>query len=73
MLTNGGHISFNHMGELLLLPMIIHINELSMANVISFAEVTNIVGVHIKMDTSKGKLINVHIIDGKTIHFKVCA
>ena len=37
-----------------------------MANILYFAEVTNIVGVHIKMDTSKGKLISAHIEDGKT-------
>ena len=32
-----------------------------MANIRYFAEVANIAGVHIKMDTSKGKVINVHI------------
>ena len=30
-------------------------------------------GVNIKMDTSKEKVINVHIEDGKTIHFKACS
>ena len=30
-------------------------------------------GVSIKMDTSKKKLINVHTEDGKTIDFKECA
>ena len=63
MLTNGGHLSFNQMGDLLQLPMKVHINESSMANILPFAEVANIAGVHIKMDMSKGKLINVHIED----------
>ena len=44
-----------------------------MVNILSFVEVANIVGVHIKIDTSKEKVINVHIEDGKIIHFKACA
>ena len=44
-----------------------------MANILSFVEVSNIAGVHINMDTYKEKLINVHIKDGKIIHFKACA
>ena len=32
-----------------------------MANILSFAEVDNISEVHIKTDTSKEKIINVHI------------
>ena len=73
MLKSGGHPSFNHMGGLLLLPMKVHINELFMANILSFAEVANITGVYIKMETSKGQTINVHIEYGKIIHFKACA
>ena len=53
MLTNGGHLSFNQMGELLFLPMTVHINESYMENILSFAEVANIAGFHIKMYTSK--------------------
>ena len=44
-----------------------------MANILSFAEVANITWVHIKMETSKKKAINVHIKDGKNIYFKACA
>ena len=44
------------MGDLLLFPMKFHINESFMANSLSFAEVANIAGVHINMDTSKKKL-----------------
>ena len=53
------------MEDLLLFPMKFHINESFMANSLSFAEVVNIVGVHINMDTSNEKLINVHIKHGK--------
>ena len=60
------------MGELLLLIMQVHINESSMANILHFAEVSNIEGVHINMNTSKEKVMNVHIKVRKIIHFKVC-
>ena len=44
-----------------------------MANILSFIEVTNITGVHIKMDIPKEKVINFHIQDGQNFHFKACA
>ena len=44
-----------------------------MVNILSFLVVANIAGVHIKMDTSKGKLTNVHIENRKIIHLKACA
>ena len=68
MLMNGGHLSFNNMGNIIILPMKVHINESPMANILYFAEVANIVGVHIRIDTSKEKIINVHIKDGNNIH-----
>ena len=61
------------MGELLLLLMAVHTNELYMANNLYFAKTANIEGVHIKIDTSKEKVINFHIKDGKIIHIKACA
>ena len=57
MLTNGGGLYFNQMGYLLIFSMKVHTNELFMENILSFAEVANIVGVHIKIDTSKEKVI----------------
>ena len=65
MLNKGGHLSLNQMRDLLLLLVKFHINESFMEKILSFAEVANIAGLHIKMDTSKGKLINVHIKDEK--------
>ena len=73
MLTNVGNLSFNQLGYLLICPKKVHINESSMENILSFAEVAYITEAHIKMDTYKGKVINVHIKDRKIIHFKVCA
>ena len=70
MMANVRNLSFNQMRDLLLLPMKVHINESSMANILSFADITNIAGVRTKMKTYKGKVINVHIEWVKTIHFK---
>ena len=44
-----------------------------MRNILSFEEVANITGVNINMDTSKEKVINVHIKDGTFIHLKAYA
>ena len=44
-----------------------------MENILSFAEVVNITGVHIKIDTSKEKVINVHMQDRSIFHFRACA
>ena len=52
-LTNGGHIFFDQMREILFFPVTVHINDSSMENILSFAEVANIAGFHIKMYTSK--------------------
>ena len=70
MLTNGGHISFNNMRHLILLPMKVHINESSMEKILYFSDVANIAGVHIKTNKSKGKVINVHIKDRKNHSFQ---
>ena len=61
------------MGDLLLFPMKFYINESSMPNILYFAEASKIAGVHINMETSREKVINVHIEDGKIIHFKACS
>ena len=72
MLKNSGHLSFNQMRYLLLFPMKSPINESSMENILYFSDIANIAGFNINMETSKEKLINVHIKDSKIIHFKVC-
>ena len=61
MLKNGGHPSFNHMGGVLFLSMIVHIKKSSMANILYFSEVASITGVHMKMYTLKENFVNVLI------------
>ena len=72
MLKNRGHLPYNYIGELLLLPTKFHKNESYMENTQYFSEASNIARVHINIDTSKEKVINVHIKDRKNIHFKAC-
>ena len=45
-------------------------NESSIVNILYFSEFVYIAGLHIKIDTSKEKVINIHIKDVKIIHFK---
>ena len=71
MLTNGSHLSFDKMGELLYLPMTVHTDESSMDKILSFADASKIVEVHINMDTSKEKFINIHMQDTHIIYFRV--
>ena len=48
-------------------------SESSVANILSFVEVAYIAGVHINMDTSEEKVINIHMQDKHIIHFIACA
>ena len=73
MLTNGGHLILNQIGNVILLRMKVNINESSIAEIFYFQDVANIAGVHIKMDTSNEKVINMHFKDRKKNHFKACA
>ena len=43
-----------------------------MENILSFAEVANIAGVHINMDTPKENSNTVHMQDRHIIHFRAC-
>ena len=49
--------------------MTVHVNEFFVANVLPFIEVVIIAVVHIKVDTTKEKFINVHIQDRRIIQF----
>ena len=73
MLKNRGHLPYNYIGELLLLPTKFHKNESYMEKTQYFSEASNIARLHINIDTSKEKVINVHIKDRTFIHFKACA
>lgn len=49
----GGTRMYKEMGTFDLLGMKVHVNERSLANVLSFQAVTNIPGVRITVDTAK--------------------
>ena len=53
--------------------MTVHINKSAIANILYFVEVFDIAVVHIMMDTSMEKVINVHIKYLWIIHLKACA
>ena len=72
MMNNVGHLSFDQMGELIFFPMTVHVNEFLVANILPFIEVVIIAVVHIKVDTTKEKFINVHMRDRCTINFRSC-
>ena len=70
--TNGGLISFDKKSALKLLPMKVHFNKNSMANILSFKEVADILGVRITPDTKQERLVIVYLGNGRTFRFKDC-
>ena len=71
-ITNGGSESFAQITELQLLPLRVHFNESSIANIISLSDVANLDGARITMDSNIEKAINLHYNDS-IIQFKECA
>ena len=71
-ITNGGHMDVTKEAELLLFPMKVHFNEKSIANVLSFKNLSEIPGVHITTDTRVERAFFVHIGD-KTLKFSSCS
>ena len=53
MLTNGGSIIYKEVADCKLLPLKVNVNKDSLANVLSFKQVTEIPDVKITTDTSK--------------------
>ena len=64
--TNGGSKNFTKMAPFKLLPMEVHFNPESMANILEIRVVASILGVYISMDSKKERVIIVeyknHII-----------
>ena len=58
--TNGGSQSYNHTAEFNLLPMKVHFNVHSIANILSLADVANLPNTKITMDSSQDKAIFLH-------------
>ena len=57
--TNGGKLSYNQIGDLKLLPIQVYYNEKLIANVITLKQVGVIPGVKVTMDTRNEKVIKV--------------
>ena len=68
--TNGnGSVIFDKMGTLSLLPLAVHVNVDSMANILSLRDVSNIDGVRVTMDSFEERAICVHLPSGLTYVF----
>ena len=55
--TNGGSNTFTQLEPFKFLPMEVHLNPNSMANILAIKYVSSIPGVHISMDSSKERVI----------------
>ena len=72
-ITNGGSQGFMLIGNFIHLPIEVHYNADSLANVLSFKHVSEIPVVTITIDTSKDSGILVHMRDGTAYRFALCA
>ena len=71
-ITNSGSQSFKLIGNFKHLPMEVHYNADSLANVLTFKHVSEIPGVTIIIDISKDSGILVHMRDGTVYCFAPC-
>ena len=69
---NGGPPLFYRKGQLTFFTLCVNVNNVSLATIISLKDVNNIPGVHVTMDTSIEKAMNVIIIDGTIFKVKYC-
>ena len=63
--SNGGSLKYDKVASFKLLPIKVHLNEKSLANVLSFKHVASIPGVRITTDTEIEKLLVVHLPNRK--------
>ena len=71
-ITNGGSQSYAHTAEFNMLPMKVHYNTHSIANILSLSDVANLPDTKLTMDTSKDRAILLHH-KNKVFRFKECA
>ena len=71
-ITNGGSEVFRKHGTLNLLPLKVHFNAESLANIVSLSDIANLEGARLTMDTNVARAINLHI-NGVTLQFKECS
>ena len=68
--TNGCVIVFTKIGDLKLFPFTVHVNEQSMANILSLKDVANIPGIRVTMDTDSSRSIAVLVPEGMSYVFE---
>ena len=68
--TNGGSQNFELIGNFRHLPMEVHYNKDSLANIHSLKHVTDLPGVSVSMNTIKDPNIFVHLPNGNVIKFQ---
>ena len=69
-LINGESIAYKEVTDCKLLLLKVHFNKDSLANVLSFKQVSEIPGVNITTDTSKEDAFTVHLKNGIEMKFK---
>ena len=69
--TNGGTQVFDNTADLNLLPLKVHFNEHSLANILSLSDVANLPGARVTMDTDLDRAIILHY-NGQTLRFREC-
>ena len=70
MLINGESIAYKEVTDCKLLLLKVHFNKDSLANVLSFKQVSEISGVKITTDTSKEDVFTIHRSNGMEMKFK---
>ena len=70
--TNGGARSFSKEATLNILPIRVHFNAESLANILSLSDVANLPGVRLTMDSEVERAIVLHLHDNK-IKFRECS
>ena len=70
--TNGGSEHFKQIANLKLLPMRVHFNPDSIANILSLSDIANLEGARLTMDSSVERAINLHVNDS-IIQFHECS
>ena len=71
-ITNGGAQSFNQHANLKVLPLKVHYNSDSLANILSLSDVANLPGARLTMDTEIEKAIVLHF-NGQQLKFQECS
>ena len=72
MVSNGGVTTYDEIADLNILPIRVHFDENSIANVLSLKDVAAIPGATLTMNTKVDKAISLHLKSGATLSFMPC-